>query len=95
MAKDATLNIRLEPTLKQHGAEVLQREGLTVTEAVRALYLYLEANQKFPDELRNANHDQQSRADRRRELMHSMVGILPADASIAEAKETRLAHHGL
>ena len=47
--KDATLNIRLEPTLKQHGAAVLQREGLTVTEAVRALYEYMDEHQEFPD----------------------------------------------
>ena len=93
--KDATLNIRLEPTLKQHGAEVLRREGVTVTEAVRALYEYMEANQKLPDDLFPAASAGQSLADRRRSLMRSMIGVLPADVSLAAAKEARFARRGL
>ena len=93
--KDATLNIRLEPALKQHGMEVLQRQNVTVTEAVRALFRYMEANQKLPDELLIASNTNQSLIDRRRKLMKSMIGILPADASLAEAKEARFARHGL
>ena len=93
--KDATLNIRLEPTLKQHGAAVLQREGLTVTEAVRALYEYMDEHQEFPDVLRADSQAKQRKANRRRDLMRSMVGILPADTTLAQAREARLARHGL
>ena len=89
------MNIRLEPALKQHGVEVLRREGFTVTEAVRALFRYMEINQKLPDDLCTTADVEQSRADCRRNLMCSMVGILPADASLLEAREARLARHGL
>ena len=92
---DATLNIRLDQALKQHGSEVLQREGVTVTQAVRALYKYMEANQKLPDILFPEAEQAQSVANKRRDLMRSMVGILPADASLAQAKEARLARRGL
>ena len=93
--KEATLNIRLDATLKQHGAEVLNKEGLTVTEAVRALYEYMEEHQTLPEGLLAARNSRQSKAKSRRKLMRSLVGILPADVTLAEAKEARLARHGL
>ena len=87
------MNIRLDETLKQRGAEVLEREGISVSDAVRALYQYMEKHQKFPDELRDAP----SRSDQfqqKRELMHSLVGILPPGISLAEARRERLAARG-
>ena len=49
MAQASTLNIRLLDSLKTHGNQVLEREGISASEAVRKLYEYLEREQKMPD----------------------------------------------
>ena len=94
--KDAMLNVRLDPTLKQHGIKVLEREGVSVTETVRRLFLYLDEHQTLPPELFDAeNSASDDPFDQRRTLMRSMVGILPMSANLADAREARLAKHGL
>lgn len=88
-----TLNISLDETLEQHGAEVLERENISTSEAVEALFQYMEEHQKFPEDLR----DVLSRKDpfqEKRELMHSLVGILPPDISLEDARRERLAARG-
>ncbi|MDO4183249.1 MAG: type II toxin-antitoxin system RelB/DinJ family antitoxin [Coriobacteriia bacterium] len=93
MAKQSTLNIRLDQGLKKRGNEVLEREGISVSEAVRRLYAYMEREQKVPPEL--VEQQAEDAFARRRMLMKSMVGVLPADASLAQARQARLAAHGL
>jgi antitoxin component of RelBE/YafQ-DinJ toxin-antitoxin module len=94
--KDVMLNVRLDPTLKQHGMKVLEREGVGVTETIRRLFMYLDEHQALPPDLfgseSSANNDIFTQ---RRALMRSMVGILPTSANIAEAREERLAKHEL
>lgn len=50
-AKSAQLNIRMEPSLKAAGDIVLEREGISPSEAVRLLYEYLVRKKQLPREL--------------------------------------------
>lgn len=93
MAASATLNVRLPESLKVHGAAVLEREGLTVSDAVRSLYECMEREQTFPEALRSQPADDPF--TRRREIARSMIGILPADLTIEEAREARFARKGM
>ena len=93
MAQLATLNIRLPETLKQHGYEVLRRSGVSPSDAVRQLFEYLEREQKLPADIFDSADD--SSADHRRNLLKSLVGIVPADYSLAEARQDRLAARGM
>ena len=93
VAASATLNVRLPETLKTRGNAVLEKEGLSVSDAVRSLYEYMEREQEFPDVLRA--HPAEDLFARRRELMRSMIGILPADITLDEAREARFARKGM
>ena len=95
LGAQATLNVRLSPTLKQHGLEVLEQAGVSVTEAVRALFEYLEENRELPECLQAGADKDNNVFERRRATMLQMIGILPPDASLAQAREARLARHGL
>ena len=48
MGTAANINLRLPDSLKQHGNQVLERNGVSTTEAIRKLYEYLERNQDIP-----------------------------------------------
>ena len=94
--KDAMLNVRLDPTLKQHGMEVLEREGVSVTEVIRRLFIYFDEHQTLPPELIRSNDlSSEDPFAQRRNLMLSMVGILPPDVDLAEARKDRLSKHEL
>ena len=93
MAANATLNVRLPESLKAHGSAVLEKEGMSVSDAVRSLYEYMEREQAFPDALRT--QPTEDAFARRRALMRSMVGILPADITLEEAREARFARKGM
>ncbi|MBR2790464.1 MAG: type II toxin-antitoxin system RelB/DinJ family antitoxin [Eggerthellaceae bacterium] len=88
MAQQGTLNIRLSESLKRHGCEVLDRQGISTSEAVRALFEYLEREQALPEQLFSPP---QPAADPRRALLRSMVGVLSPDYSLADARRDRLA----
>ena len=93
MAAGATLNVRLPETLKTRGNAVLEKEGLSVSDAVRSLYEYMEREQAYPDALRA--RPAEDLFAKRRELMRSMIGILPADITLEEAREARFARKGM
>ena len=57
MAATATLNVRLPEDLKDRGAQVLRREGVSVSDAVRGLYEYMEKEQRLPEFIKPANED--------------------------------------
>lgn len=84
MVANATLNVRLPEALKARGAAVLDREGLSVSDAVRSLYEYMDKEQRFPKVLRAQSSD--DAFQHRRELMQSMIGTLPADAKTPEGE---------
>ena len=92
MAQAGTLNVRLPETLKQHGCEVLDRQGVSTSEAVRALFTYLEREQELPSQLFAVASPP---ADPRRNLMREMVGIIPQGYSLEDARADRLAAHGM
>lgn len=93
MAASATLNVRLPEALKAHGSAVLEKEGLTVSDAVRSLYEYMEREQAFPEVLRGKPSEDSY--ERRREIARSMIGILPPDVTLEEAREARFARKGM
>lgn len=93
MGANATLNVRLPETLKTRGNAVLEKEGLSVSDAVRSLYEYMEREQTFPDALRTSPAE--DLFAKRREMMRSMIGILPADITLEEAREARFARKGM
>lgn len=91
MAIDATLNARIDRDLKRRGDVVLAREGVSVSEAVRRLYQYVDQWQALPSWMLN-----DSGADvyeQRRESIRSLVGIvcLPEDFDVKDLKRERLA----
>lgn len=93
MPQQATLNIRLPETLKQHGCEVLERRGVSTSDAVRRLFEYLEHEQDLPSQL--FGEPASPEHDTRRTLMQSLIGILPQDYSLEDARRDRLAARGV
>lgn len=91
MAATATLNIRLPEDLKEHGMQVLEREGVSVSDLVRDLFRELEETQELPEfaQKRREGSKQESIALKRASL-RDMVGILPEDASLDVARRERL-----
>ena len=91
MATTATLNVRLPEELKKYGGQVLDRNGISVSDAVRSLFEYLQDNQCLPAFLEKS--DEESIYERRRKLARSLVGIVsvPEGFDAREAREERLA----
>ncbi len=50
----ATLNVRIDPTLKERGDKVLRENGISVTEAVRALWKELVDTRQIPSFMQQA-----------------------------------------
>jgi antitoxin component of RelBE/YafQ-DinJ toxin-antitoxin module len=93
MGATATLNVRLPESLKAHGAQVLEREGVGVSDAVRSLYEYMEREQAVPSFVKHAEEDKYAR---RRELLKSFAGSvdggwLPEDWTMNDVRDARLA----
>ena len=77
MAATATLNVRLPEDLKDRGAQVLRREGVSVSDAVRGLYEYMEKEQRLPEFINPANEDaRRSAVERKRSTLRDMAGVL-------------------
>lgn len=95
MAQASTLNIRLLNSLKTHGNQVLEREGISASEAVRKLYEYLEREQKMPDCL--MQKAEQDKYELRRRALKEFAGCapLPEDFGADDVREERLARKGL
>lgn len=84
MEQNATLNARLPMSLKQHGCEVLEREGVGVSEVIRALFEYLECNQKIPEELAGCAGMSELKETKRASL-RSIAGAAPIGCTTEEA----------
>ena len=93
MAQLATLNIRLPETLKQHGYEVLRKAGVSPSDAVRQLFEYLEREQKLPVDV--FGESDCSPIDDCRLLLRSLIGVVPADYGLTDARRDRLATRGM
>lgn len=81
MGATATLNIRLPEELKEHGMQVLARQHVSVSEAVRQLFCELERSQQLPDFL--TSESAASTVESRRALLRTMTGAArPAPDSL-------------
>ncbi len=74
MASSAVLNIRLPEELKRHGNQVLERNGISTSEAVRRLYEYLECEQDIPEFMNDCANTKEF--EKRRKALRSIVGSL-------------------
>ena len=95
MVQASTLNIRLVDSLKTHGNQVLAREGISVSEAVRKLYEYLEREQKMPECL--MENSQNDIYEQRRSVLKRFAGCapLPQGFTADDVRRERLARKGL
>lgn len=93
MAANATLNVRIEKSLKARGDAVLAREGASVSSAVRELYRYLDQFQELPLWMRD--EEEKDVYERRREGIRSLVGIVsvPEDFDSNKLKADRLSRY--
>ncbi len=92
MEANATLNIRLPKTLKEHGSQVLNYNGISASQAVRNLFEYMEREQKIPDCITSSNSE--DKYEKRRELLKSFAGCsapLPKGWTMDDIKNERLA----
>jgi antitoxin component of RelBE/YafQ-DinJ toxin-antitoxin module len=89
--QSATINVRLPHDLKQGGDRVLKEAGVSPSELIRNLYRYMQREQEIP---RFSTNDRQTaqrdETERKRELIRSLVGILPPDVDFDEMKRARL-----
>ena len=92
MESNATLNIRLPKTLKEHGSQILNYNGISTSQAVRKLFEYMEREQKIPDCIASSNPE--DKYEQRRELIKSFAGCatpLPKGWTMNDIKNERLA----
>ena len=90
----ATINVRLPQNLKTGGEAVLEREGVSVSDAVRRLYEFLEKQQVIPECLKTENPGSlQNQIAEKRGLLRNLVGVLPADISLEQIRDERLEKH--
>lgn len=57
MAKTAFIRARIEPSLKEHVEEILDKLGLTQTEAIKLFYKQIELAQGLPFEVKIPNKE--------------------------------------
>lgn len=76
MAAMATLNVRLPLALKERGMQVLDREGVSVSAAVRRLFLEMERTQKLPDFI--AEEGRLAEIQQKRVRLRMLVAMTPS-----------------
>ena len=72
MAAVATLNVRLPEGLKERGMQVLEREGVSVSELIRDLFYELEETQEIPEFARTRT-DGRGKAEAKRAALRAFV----------------------
>ena len=87
----ATINVRIPLSLKEGGEAVLEREGVSVSEAIRKFYMFLERNQVLPDFFRETGAVSTEEAlAKKRETLKSLVGAAPSSRTLEQIKDDRL-----
>ena len=90
----ATINVRLPQSIKTDGEAVLAREGVSISQAVRNLYIYLGKQQKIPECIRGIGASApEDKIANKRNVLRTLVGVLPSDISLEQARDERLAKH--
>lgn len=81
MGATATLNIRLPEELKERGIQVLTHNHVSISEAVRRLFLELERSQQLPDCLMEKGTTEV--VEEKRQLLRAMTGcVRPTPANL-------------
>jgi antitoxin component of RelBE/YafQ-DinJ toxin-antitoxin module len=87
----ATINVRIKKDLKTGGNKVLECEGVSVSDAIRKLYSYLDATQSIPECLKLSDiSDSKEVIARKRTTLNSLVGVSALDVSYETLKDQRL-----
>lgn len=89
MASSAVLNIRLPEELKHHGNQVLERNGISTSEAVRKLYEYLESEQDIPEFMNDCANTKVY--EKRRRALRCIAGSLhiPEELNLSDLRKER------
>ena len=88
------INVTIDDNLKQAGDKVLQREGLTLTAAVTALYEHLASTQELPEFLKDKRPIKLAAVANKRKASQIFTGCAhvanKTDISLDEIRRTRL-----
>lgn len=89
----ATLNVRMSGDLKEAGDQVLREHGLSVSEAVRDLYEYLQEEQSLPPFLAVKEDRLTEKTRKRRELLPAVIGCVSSDVDLNELRQEKMAKY--
>ncbi|MEE0706917.1 MAG: hypothetical protein UCH28_11125 [Adlercreutzia sp.] len=92
----ATINVRLSPTLKERGDSVLKKNGISTTQAIRALWGVMARTHEVPDfvlaERSEAREDEKTR---KRTIARSLLGIASSASRMTDEELDDLRFQGL
>ncbi len=92
----ATINVRLSPTLKERGDSVLKKNGISTTQAIRALWGVMARTHEVPDfvlaERSEAREDEKTR---KRTIARSLLGIASSASRMTDEDLDDLRFQGL
>lgn len=84
---DATLNVRMNASLKERGDKVLRDNGISTSAAVRALWHEMASTRALPDFLKRATSETEEKKAKTRAL-EQLVGI--AEGSLSHLSDAEL-----
>lgn len=81
----ATINERLNATVKERGDKVLRDNGISTTEAIRGLWSSMARTREVPSFLmRECRRDEEAERRRKREVARGLVGLASEGASLGD-----------
>ena len=90
----ATINVRMPQNLKTGAEAVLEREGVSVSEAIRRFYVCLEELQELPDCIRDPElASSEERIAQKREVLKGLLGIASSTHSLEHIRDERISRH--
>lgn len=89
---DATLNVRMNASLKERGDKVLRDNGISTSAAVRALWREMASTRTLPDFLKKAT-DQTEEKKAKVQALAQLCGI--AEGSLSRLSDEELAAVGM
>lgn len=76
MGTTATINARIPESLKEHGSQILERDGVSPTELIRSVYRYMEKEQRIPECLDVSAAGGTDAFEKRRAIARSLRGTV-------------------
>lgn len=81
----ATINVRIDATMKSRGDEVLKRFGISTTEAVKLLWRELARTKELPQFLAESEREEErAQLRRKRAALAGLRGIAKPDAELSD-----------